>query len=163
MDMDKMDLMQLVMDQMSDLYSADSKLSPEERKLLQLDYERNIEKLTEYNKEARKERDERRLEAKLNQSDSTLDKQRQLSTPIQPESSLLKLTAELKEVKEQLINIQSEEIEDTSHFALPARVRRLEQLLATNVQDINTCWERLGELQREMGRLKSTYLKNLRD
>ncbi|MEK3716252.1 hypothetical protein [Paenibacillus sp. FSL R7-0333] len=65
-----------------------------------------------------------------------------------------KLAAELEEVKEQLITMQSNPIEDTSHFALPARVRRLEQLLATNLQDINTCWERLGELQRELGRLK---------
>ncbi|KAA8996325.1 hypothetical protein F4V43_18620 [Paenibacillus spiritus] len=69
-------------------------------------------------------------------------------------SSLDKLAAELEEVKEQLIIIQSEGIEDTSHFALPARVRRLEQLLATHVQDINTCWERLKELEREIGRLK---------
>lgn len=74
-----------------------------------------------------------------------------------------KLAADLEEVKEQLVAIQSEEIEDTSHFALPARIRRLEQLLASNAQDIDVCWDFLGELQREMGRLKITYLKNLRD
>lgn len=65
-----------------------------------------------------------------------------------------KLAADLEEVKEQLVAIQNEEIENTSHFALQARVRRLEQLLATNVQDINTCWERLKELEREISRLK---------
>lgn len=65
-----------------------------------------------------------------------------------------KLAADLEEVKEQLVAILNEEIENTSHFALPARVRRLEQLLATNVQDINICWERLKELEREIGRLK---------
>ncbi|MEK3879792.1 hypothetical protein [Paenibacillus sp. FSL M7-0420] len=152
--MDKTDLMQLVIDQMSDLYGDDSKLSPEERNLLQLDYERNMEKLTQYNNEARKERDERRQEAKLNQPDSSLDKHKQQSTPIQPDSSLDKLAAAIEEVKEQLVIIQSEGIEETSHFALPARVRRLEQLFATNVQDIYTCWERLKELEREIGRLK---------
>lgn len=67
---------------------------------------------------------------------------------------LEKLADELEEVKEQLVAIQSEGIEDTSHFSLPARVRRLEQLLATNVQDINTCWGRLRELEREIGRFK---------
>lgn len=65
-----------------------------------------------------------------------------------------KLAAELEEVKKHLTAIHSEEIEDTSHFAIPARVRRLEQLLATNVYDINTCWNRLGELEREIGQLK---------
>lgn len=107
--MDKTDLMQLVIDQMSDLYGDDSKLSPEERNLLQLDYERNMEKLTQYNNEARKERDERRQEAKLNQPDSSLDKHKQQSTPIQPDSSLDKLAAAIEEVKEQLVIIQSED------------------------------------------------------
>lgn len=136
--MNKMDLMQLVLDQMSDLNSADSKLFPEERNQLQLDFEKNMQKLNQYSNESRKERDKRRQESK----------------PTQPKSSLDKLAAELEEVKVQLLTIQNEEIENTSHFALPARVRRLEQLLATNVQDINTCWERLGELEREIARLK---------
>ncbi|MFD5020869.1 hypothetical protein ACFWMP_18350 [Paenibacillus sp. NPDC058367] len=65
-----------------------------------------------------------------------------------------KLSTELKEVKEQLKAIQSEGIENTSHFTLPARVRRLEQLLATNWMDIKTCWTRIGELEREIGRIK---------
>ncbi|MBY3617990.1 hypothetical protein HGO21_00360 [Acinetobacter sp. CUI P1] len=65
-----------------------------------------------------------------------------------------KLSTELEDVKEQLKAIQNEGIENTSHFSLPARVRRLEQLLATNVLDINICWARLGELEREIGRLR---------
>jgi hypothetical protein len=65
-----------------------------------------------------------------------------------------KLSTELKEVKEQLKAIQSEGIENTSHFTLPARVRRLEQLLATNWMDIKTSWTRIGELEREIGRIK---------
>lgn len=152
--MDKMELMQLVLDQMSDLYGADSKLSPEERNQLQLDYEKNAEKLNQYLDESRKERHERRQESKPDHSSSSLDERRNESKPTQPESSLDKLAAELEEVKEQLITMQSEEFENTSYFSLPARVRRLEQLLATNAQDINTCWERLKELEREIGRLK---------
>lgn len=96
--MEKMDLMQLVLDQMTDLYANDTQLSPEDRKKLQAEFEKNMEELSHYNNESRKERDKRRQESK----------------PIQPKSSLDKLAAELKEVKEQLVTIQSEGIEDTS-------------------------------------------------
>ncbi|WP_312149896.1 hypothetical protein [Paenibacillus odorifer] len=136
--MEKIDLMQLALDQITDLYANNTQLSTEDRKKLQAEFEKIMEELSHYNNESRKERDKRRQESK----------------PTQPKSSLDKLAAELKEVKEQLVSIQSEGIEDTSHFDLPARVRRLEQLLATNVQDINTCWERLKELEHEIGRLK---------
>lgn len=136
--MEKIDLIQLVLDQMTDLYDKNTQLSPEERNQLQLEYERNLEKLNQYLDESRKERDKRRQESEPNQQASLLDK----------------LYAQLEDVKEQLVAIQSEEIGHTSHFALPARVRRLEQLLATNALDINACWTRLGELERELGRIK---------
>lgn len=137
--MGRMELAQKVLDQMTDLYNNNNiQLSPEERKKLKADFERNMEKLSQYTNESRIERVMRNQESQQNENSFLL----------------VKLAAELEEIREQLSAMQREEIEDTTHFGFPARFRRLEQLLATNTQDIKTCWERLGELEGEISRLK---------
>lgn len=54
--MDRMELAQKVLDQMTDLYVNNTQLSPEERKQLKVDYERNMKRLSQYNNESRIER-----------------------------------------------------------------------------------------------------------
>ena len=54
--MDRMELAQKVLDQMTDLYVNKTQLSPEERKQLKVEYERNMKRLSQYNNESRIER-----------------------------------------------------------------------------------------------------------
>lgn len=98
--MDRMELAQKVLDQMTDLYVNNAQLSPEVRKQLKVDYERNMKRLSQYNNESRIERVKQSQESQQNKHSFSLDK----------------LAAELEEVKERLVALQSEETEDTSNL-----------------------------------------------